>query len=102
LSDPVLVLNGDSYVELNLAATTELFRKRNATVVIVLQTVLDVARYGSVAIDAESRITEFVEKGTRTGAGLINAASTWCEKKSSPVCLRANRFRSKRMFFRHY
>jgi len=73
LSDPVLVLNGDSYVELNLAATTELFRKRNATVVIVLQTVPDVARYGSVTIDSDGRVTEFVEKGTRTGAGLINA-----------------------------
>ena len=73
LSDPVLVLNGDSYVELNLATTTELFRKRNATVVIVLQTVPDVARYGSVTIDSDGRVTEFVEKGTRTGAGLINA-----------------------------
>jgi NDP-sugar pyrophosphorylase family protein len=73
LSDPVLVLNGDSYVEANLAATAELFTKRNASVVIVLQTVPDVARYGSVTIDAENRVTEFVEKGTRTGAGLINA-----------------------------
>ena len=73
LSDPVLVLNGDSYVEANLAATLELFTKRNATVVIVLQTVPDVARYGSVTIDSEGRVTEFVEKGTRTGAGLINA-----------------------------
>jgi len=33
----------------------------------------DVARYGSVTIDSDSRVTEFVEKGTRTGAGLINA-----------------------------
>ncbi len=73
LSDPVLVLNGDSYVESNLAATVELFTTRNAAVVIVLQTVPDVARYGSVTIDAEGRVTEFVEKGTRTGAGLINA-----------------------------
>jgi NDP-sugar pyrophosphorylase family protein len=73
LSDPVLVLNGDSYVEVNLAATLELFETHNPTVVIVLQTVPDVGRYGSVTIDAENRVTEFVEKGTRTGAGLINA-----------------------------
>ena len=39
----------------------------------VLQTVPDVARYGSVTIEAEGRVTEFVEKGTRAGAGLINA-----------------------------
>ena len=73
LSDPVLVLNGDSYVEWSLAAAFELFAKRDAAAVIVLQTVPDVARYGSVRIDADGRVTEFVEKGTRTGAGLINA-----------------------------
>ena len=73
LSDPVLILNGDSYVEWSLAAAFELLTKRDAAVVIVLQTVPDVARFGSVRIDADGRVTEFVEKGTRTGAGLINA-----------------------------
>ena len=73
LSDPILVLNGDSYAELDLGAIAELFTKRNASVVIVLQTVPDVARYGSVTIDAEGRVSDFVEKGARTGAGLINA-----------------------------
>src|SRR6266571_4363262 len=31
ISDPVLVLNGDSYIEWSLAATFELFTKREAT-----------------------------------------------------------------------
>jgi len=39
----------------------------------ILQAVPDVARYGSVTIEPGGRVTEFVEKGTRTGAGLINA-----------------------------
>ena len=73
LNDPVLVLNGDSYVEWNLTAICELFTKRDAAALIVLQTVPDVTRYGSVTIDGDGRVTEFVEKGTRTGAGLINA-----------------------------
>lgn len=73
LSDPVLVLNGDSFVEWSLAATLELFTRRDAVAVIVLQAVPDVARYGSVTIDADARVTEFVEKGSRAGAGLINA-----------------------------
>ncbi len=46
ISDPVLVLNGDSYVE---------------------------CRYGSVALDHDGRVTEFIEKGIRAGPGLINA-----------------------------
>ena len=73
LSDPVLVLNGDSFVEWNLASALELFRKRDAAAVIVLQAVPDVTRYGSVTVDADGRVTEFVEKGARDGAGLINA-----------------------------
>ena len=73
LSDPVVVLNGDSYVEWSLAATRDLFAQKDASVVMILQAVPDVARYGSVTIEPGGRVTEFVEKGTRTGAGLINA-----------------------------
>jgi NDP-sugar pyrophosphorylase family protein len=73
LGDPVLVLNGDSYVEWSLATMAGLFREKNANIVMVLQSVADVSRYGSVAIDPDGRITEFVEKGTRAGPGLINA-----------------------------
>jgi D-glycero-alpha-D-manno-heptose 1-phosphate guanylyltransferase len=73
LSDPVVVLNGDSYVEWSLAATRDLFAQKDASVVMILQAVPDVARYGSVTIEPGGRVTEFVEKGTRAGAGLINA-----------------------------
>jgi D-glycero-alpha-D-manno-heptose 1-phosphate guanylyltransferase len=73
LSDPVVVLNGDSYVEWSLAATRDLFARKDASLVMILQAVPDVARYGSVTIEPGGRVTEFVEKGTRTGAGLINA-----------------------------
>jgi len=73
LSDPVVVLNGDSYVEWSLAATRDLFAQKDASIVMILQAVPDVARYGSVTIVPGGRVTEFVEKGTRTGAGLINA-----------------------------
>jgi len=73
LSDPVLILNGDSYVEWNLAAAWKLFREHDAALVIMLQTVLDVSRYGSVTVEKDGRVMEFVEKGTRSGPGLINA-----------------------------
>ena len=73
ISDPVLVLNGDSYVEWSLAPMVELFRAKNADIVVVLQPVADVTRYGSVALDRDGRITQFIEKGIRGGPGLINA-----------------------------
>lgn len=73
LSDPVVVLNGDSYVDWSFAASSHLLIRRNAAMVIVLQSMPDVSRYGSVTIAADGRVTEFVEKGARTGPGLINA-----------------------------
>src|SRR5437867_1890253 len=73
ISDPVLVLNGDSYVEWSLVAILELFIAKDADMVVVLQAVADVTRYGRVALDHHGRITQFIEKGVRGGPGLINA-----------------------------
>jgi len=73
ISDPVIVLNGDSYVEWSLVSMLELFRAKDADLVLVLQAVADVARYGSVALDQNGRVIQFVEKGATVGPGLINA-----------------------------
>jgi NDP-sugar pyrophosphorylase family protein len=73
ISDPVLVLNGDSYVEWNLVPMLELFRAKDADTVVMLHAVADVTRYGSVALDPDGRVTQFIEKGIRAGPGLINA-----------------------------
>ena len=70
ISDPILVLNGDSYVEWDLVPVLELFKTKDADLVIVLQTVADVTRYGSVALDQDGRVTQFVEKGVAAGPGL--------------------------------
>ena len=81
LGDPVLVINGDSYVEFDLAEGCDLLRSKDADLVMVLQTVPEVNRYGSVTIDGSKRIIEFVEKGGRTGEGLINAGVYLLRKK---------------------
>jgi NDP-sugar pyrophosphorylase family protein len=73
ISDPVLVLNGDSYVEWSLVPMLQLLTAKEADLVIVLQAVADVTRYGTVALDPDSRVTQFVEKGAAAGPGLINA-----------------------------
>jgi NDP-sugar pyrophosphorylase family protein len=51
----------------------ELFTAKNADMLVVLQAVADATRYGSVALDHDGRITQFIEKGIRGGPGLINA-----------------------------
>ena len=73
ISDPVLVLNGDSYVEWSLNPMLEFFRAKDVDLVVMLHAVADVTRYGSVALDNDGRVTQFVEKGAAAGPGLINA-----------------------------
>ena len=73
ITDPVVVLNGDSYVEWDLVPMLELLRAKEAAMVILLRSVGNLARYGSVALDRDGRVTQFVEKGACAGPGLINA-----------------------------
>ncbi len=73
LSDPALILNGDSYVEWNLDAMHHLAEAQNADLVMALQSVADVSRYGNVVLADDGRITQFFEKGAASGPGLINA-----------------------------
>ena len=94
LGDPALVLNGDSFANWSLADLLRMYREKQATTVMALQSVLDVSRYGSVAVDEDGRVTEFVEKGARVGPGLINAGVYLLQKqfvidlpKATPISL---------------
>jgi D-glycero-alpha-D-manno-heptose 1-phosphate guanylyltransferase len=69
-SDHVFVLNGDTYLDLEVADIEEQWR-RNRVPIIVAREVDDAARYGRLDV-AGGRVTSFVEKGT-PGRGLINA-----------------------------
>ena len=73
LSDPALILNGDSYAEWNLGAMRTLMASREADVIMVLQSVEEVSRYGTVSVGSDNRIIEFLEKGNKKGPGLINS-----------------------------
>lgn len=71
-SDPVLVLNGDSYCQVDLSAFLQFHQHRQAEASVLLTQVPDVGRYGQVRGDAEDRVIGFDEKGGN-GAGWINA-----------------------------
>jgi len=73
LSDPLLVLNGDSFATWNLEPMLQIFFVKGAEIVILLQAVPDVGRYGSVTLADDGRVIEFIEKGIRAGPGVINA-----------------------------
>jgi D-glycero-alpha-D-manno-heptose 1-phosphate guanylyltransferase len=73
LSDPVLVLNGDSYCHSDLKKFFAWFQDNPADAAIVLTRVEDARRYGRVEIDASGTIMAFNEKTADEGPGLINA-----------------------------
>ncbi len=67
----VLVVNGDTLLEVNYRALADWAGTVESSVGVVLCHVPDVSRYGSVIVSGD-RVGEFSEKG-RKGPGLINA-----------------------------
>jgi histidinol-phosphate phosphatase family protein len=72
-SDPVLVLNGDSYCSLDLKKYWEWYCTRRTQVSMALARVPSCERYGRVVVDVDGCVTEFAEKKQGLGAGWINA-----------------------------
>jgi len=74
LSKPtVLLLNGDSYCEVNLAAFHLFHDRRVAEVSLVLAKMPGASRYGRVWADSHGRVRRFVEKTAVRGSEWINA-----------------------------
>lgn len=71
-TDELLVLNGDTIFKIDWQKFIQFHQQKNALLSIVLRQVDDVARYGSVTIDAQNRISLFAEKNSAAGKGLIN------------------------------
>jgi D-glycero-alpha-D-manno-heptose 1-phosphate guanylyltransferase len=72
-TDGVLVLNGDSYVQVDVNELINYHISRNASFTMVLKKLNDTSRYGSVSIDEQNRILSFKEKMTANHTGLVNA-----------------------------
>lgn len=71
-SEHVLILNGDTYLDLEVEEIMMQWQRMQLPI-IVLREVPDTARYGRVDT-AEGRVVRFVEKGI-PGLGLINAGA---------------------------
>ena len=70
--NPVLVLNGDSYVDADLAELARVHRENDPAGTLLLKHVEDAGRYGRIERDGSGRVRAFREK-TSLGAGWINA-----------------------------
>jgi NDP-sugar pyrophosphorylase family protein len=61
-SDPVLVMNGDSFAGADLCAFVEHHRRAKARATLLCAEVDDASRYGRVELDGDGRIRGFIEK----------------------------------------
>ncbi|WP_010681361.1 nucleotidyltransferase family protein [Acetivibrio cellulolyticus] len=68
-----LLLNGDTYLDVDYERLIEFHRSKNALATIVLRKNGDTGRYGNVIIDEKDRIMCFSEKSSNNSSTLINA-----------------------------
>ena len=68
-----LVMNGDSFMEVDFGQLVRFHRAHNAMVSMAVRTVPDAQRYGTVRLDSDSRVTGFAEKAGVAAPGLVNA-----------------------------
>lgn len=68
-----LVLNGDSFFDINLADFYTQHLNQKAQISLSLRTVSDSSRYGTIETNAEHRIISFKEKSGTAKEGKINA-----------------------------
>lgn len=73
-SEPVLVLNGDTFVDVDMAGFVARHRAQGASLSLLCMQVPSVARYGSIAVDGQGYIARFREKGlVLDRPGLVSA-----------------------------
>lgn len=72
-SDTILVMNGDSFVNIDLTVYLNWFHKKRCKASLLLVNVSDTGRYGRVVVSKDGLVSGFEEKGLNHGAGWINA-----------------------------
>jgi len=71
-SQDILVLNGDSFIEIDHMALYKAHKKNNAKLTMALKYVENADRYGTVILNGD-KIVSFQEKNNEIVAGFINA-----------------------------
>ena len=70
--DVAVVLNGDSFFDINLHKLFSFYSNNNADIVLSLKYMRNVSRYGCVDLDDMNRVVDFHEKGQIVENGFIN------------------------------
>jgi D,D-heptose 1,7-bisphosphate phosphatase len=89
LDENFFVLNGDSWLDMNLLSLSSFGMDSTTLGVLALRHVEDTARFGVVEVDGNS-IRSFLERPKSPGPGLINGGIYFCKKDilqyAKPTC----------------
>jgi len=72
ITDSVMVLNGDSYVDVRVNDVIAFHREKNTSMTIIVKKIRNPGRYGLVRFDDNHRITSFNEKQMSATEGYVN------------------------------
>ena len=70
--DKALIINGDTYFNINIQTFEEFYDNKKAELLIALKKLDNTSRYGLVNVDADNKIQGFTEKNPSLTTGYIN------------------------------
>ena len=79
-NNPFFVLNGDTYFPIDTAKFMKFHQMRKSDMTLVLRTMPEAKRYGSVSIAEDGKILEFRPPGHGIPPFMINAGTYLCNK----------------------
>lgn len=97
-TEHLLVMNGDSYVNANIADFLDWHIDKKSDASLLLVKVADISRFGQVEVGKDCCITHFEEKKVGSGPGLINAGIYIFEKSLLEAILLGKFFSLEREF----
>lgn len=72
LGENFLLINGDTYFDVELKSMIDFHTAKNSVATIALRVTDNTSRYGTVSVDDNYKITEFVEKNDSKDPGFMN------------------------------
>lgn len=100
-SSSVLIVNGDSFFNINLIKFSNIFTINGCGILLALRHMTDISRYGTVTMDDSSRIIRFDEKQCVKN-GLINTGIYIVEKKVISKITLPEKFSFEKDFLSYY
>ena len=98
-SEYVLVMNGDSFINVKFAGYIDWFVKNKCSASMLLAFVSDTRRFGKVLVDESGRVISFKEKGSDSSSGWINAGAYLIKKSLIETIPEETPFSLERDFF---